>query len=103
MAQPLEFVVGARTDVGQRRSNNEDAFALVPQINLYILSDGMGGQAAGEVASKLAVETIAGCLRDASTNGQKVAFGDDKRNVSEATNQLASAIRLSNQPIPETA
>lgn len=103
MPQPLEFVVGARTDVGQRRSNNEDAFAMVPQMNLYVLSDGMGGQAAGEVASKLAVETITGSLKQASEAGQKVVYGDDNPNVSEFTNQLASAIRLSNQAIRETA
>lgn len=103
MPQPLEFVVGARTDVGQRRSNNEDAFAMVPQMNLYVLSDGMGGQAAGEVASKMAVETITGCLKEASEAGQKVAYGDVNPNVSDHTNQLASAIRLSNQAIRETA
>jgi protein phosphatase len=103
MANSMEFVVGARTDVGQRRANNEDAFALVPQINLFVLSDGMGGQAAGEVASKLAVETISGCLRDAAGGGQKVAYGDPNPNVSEATNELASAIRLSNRAIRDTA
>ena len=103
MANSMEFAVGARTDVGQRRANNEDAFALVPQINLFVLSDGMGGQAAGEVASKLAVETISGCLREAANGGQKVAYGDPNPTVSEPTNQLASAIRLSNRAIRDTA
>ena len=41
MGQELEFKIGAKTDVGMRRSNNEDCFALVPQIHLCVLSDGM--------------------------------------------------------------
>ncbi len=101
MAQEVEFEIGARTDVGMRRQNNEDSFALVPQLNLCVLSDGMGGEAAGELASKIAVETISGCLRGAVMENQKVVYGDQNAQVSEATNQLASAIRLSNRAIWE--
>jgi serine/threonine protein phosphatase PrpC len=99
MSQDVEYDIGAKTDVGMRRHNNEDSFALVPQINLCVLSDGMGGEAAGELASKLAVETISGCLRGAVLENQKLVFGDQNPQVSEATNQLASAIRLSNRAI----
>ena len=51
--------VGSKTDVGRVRENNEDSFRVVPELNLWILSDGMGGVAHGEVASALAIETIA--------------------------------------------
>jgi len=44
--------------VGQVRSNNEDCFRLVESLNLFVLSDGMGGEAHGEIASALAVETV---------------------------------------------
>src|SRR4030042_568313 len=40
-----------RTDVGNRRSNNEDAFVSSPELGLLALADGMGGAASGEVAS----------------------------------------------------
>ena len=40
---------GARTDLGRVRKNNEDAFHIEPALDLYVLSDGMGGQAHGEV------------------------------------------------------
>ncbi len=103
MTQLLEYIIGARTDIGKKRSNNEDNLAVVPEINLYVLSDGMGGEAAGEMASKMAVDTITGVLRDAAGNNEKVLFGEMQPQFSETTNQLASAIRLSNQAIWQAA
>jgi len=96
----LEYSIGAKTDVGMRRSNNEDCFALVPQVNLCVLSDGMGGQNAGEVAAKMTVDTVAGVVREAG-NGQKVAYGEQNPQVSDFTNQLASAVRLANRAVWE--
>lgn len=48
----------ALTDVGKRRSNNEDSLYRSDDLGLYIVADGMGGHAHGEVASALAIETI---------------------------------------------
>lgn len=44
----------AKTDVGMKRTHNEDYFALIEDEQLFIVADGMGGHACGEVASKLA-------------------------------------------------
>lgn len=46
------------TDVGRKRKHNEDAYALDVSEGLFIVADGMGGHAAGEVAAKITVETI---------------------------------------------
>ncbi len=55
----MQIVSGGVTSVGRVRTNNEDSFRIVEDLNLFVLSDGMGGEAHGEIASALAVETVA--------------------------------------------
>ena len=64
-----EFIAVGKTDVGLKRSNNEDAFLVKPQLGFCLVADGMGGAAAGEIASQIfsntALEIFSG--RPAST------------------------------------
>jgi protein phosphatase len=55
----VQIVSGGVTDVGRVRTNNEDSYRIVAPLNLFILSDGMGGEAHGEIASSMAIETVA--------------------------------------------
>jgi len=93
----VEF--GARSDTGRARENNEDCFASAPELNLFVLSDGMGGLAAGEVASKLACDTIIRRCRDAESNPALPLVGEQLAGLSVTSNRLASAIRVANHVV----
>lgn len=58
MSDQAEFNYAVLTDTGRTRAHNEDAVAIVPSCRLVVLADGMGGYAAGEVASDIAVSVI---------------------------------------------
>lgn len=93
----------AKSDVGLRRSHNEDRFCADPELGLYLVCDGMGGCNAGEVASGIAVEVIHRHLADATRNGQLPFIGEYDPNFLPQTNRLASAVRLANQTIHREA
>src|SRR5579863_7995689 len=99
----LHIQVGARTDLGRVRKNNEDCYSIDPSLQLYVLSDGMGGEAHGEVASALAVQTILTHCRQGENSRATPIFGESSPDVSERTNRLASAIHLANRKVFESA
>ena len=55
----FELLAGARTDPGTKRPNNEDSMLVLEDEHLFVVADGMGGHAGGEIASQLAVDAMA--------------------------------------------
>src|SRR3984893_12644861 len=90
---------GAGSDPGRVRGNNEDNCRLSPEMGLFVLSDGMGGLEAGEVASRLAVETVMRHCELAEADTTLAVFGKHIEGVSDTCNRLASAVRLANAEI----
>ena len=102
----LQIASGGVTSVGRVRVNNEDCFRIVEPLNLFVLSDGMGGEAHGEIASALAVETIVKhCMAPASSEDKDATliFGDMPMAWSEKTRRLSNAVHLANKNIHESA
>jgi protein phosphatase len=90
----------AKSDIGRRRPQNEDCFEADPSLGLYVVCDGMGGGNAGEVASRMAIETIVAYVRSAAAEGASAAGTvPDDPNLTSATNQLAQAIRAANATV----
>ncbi len=85
-----------KTDPGRKREHNEDAFLVAPEHELYVVADGMGGYAAGEVASQLAVDT----LNDAFDNDEHGELDDG---VPRRGAEIMAAIRRANLVIRREA
>lgn len=99
----LKIVAHGRTDVGRRRPHNEDSIEVCEDLNLYVVADGMGGHAAGEVASRMAVETLREFIAHATRDRDFTwPFGiDDNRSHSE--NILLTAFQLANRKVCQLA
>jgi len=109
---PLDFAPGTRitevmraiasglTDVGLQRDHNEDSYAVLPEYDLFIVADGMGGHRAGDVASRLATDAIAEFFRSTAQEDATWPFHFDT-SLSEDENRLVTGIRVANRRIFE--
>ena len=91
----------AMTDVGKVRSGNEDDFIRDDRFGVYVVSDGMGGHQAGEVASQLVVSTIRDYIKQyRNGEGDDKAFLEDYDNtLSEPANIVCNSIKLANRVV----
>ncbi len=103
MSQPLRIEVAGETDVGRKRAHNEDNFAIFAQYGLYIVADGMGGHASGEVASKLAVDTMAEFFASTADDPERTWPYKMDRTKGYEENRLITGIKLSNLRIYENS
>ena len=92
----MKVIVAGKTDKGLKRKLNEDNILLANDLGLYVIADGMGGHKAGEVASRMAVETMADYWDKLKNHNPPSFFEPITSDISENAKHLVNSITLSN-------
>ena len=103
MSRPLRIEVAGQTDVGRKRSHNEDNFAILAEYGLYVVADGMGGHSSGEIASKMAVDTLQEFFASTADDPERTWPYKMDRSKGYEENRLITGIKLCNLRIYEAA
>jgi protein phosphatase len=91
------------TDRGKKRKANEDSLFLEDSMGLYVVADGMGGHLAGEVASKMVVDTMGDYLKSCQEKAEDEDLIYCSETLSKEANRLLSSIYLSNKVVHQAA
>lgn len=81
------------TDVGMKRDHNEDSYLISPELNLFVVADGMGGHAGGEQASGISVRTIDRVVRESREIVDPKTVHEGKIENSPVAKLLSDAVR----------
>lgn len=98
----MKIIAAGMSDVGHQREHNEDSFCILPEYDLFIVADGMGGHRAGDVASKMATHTIASFFQATSKEDATWPFHFDPH-LSVEENRLITGIKVANKRIFEAS
>jgi serine/threonine protein phosphatase PrpC len=101
--EAVQIVSSGLSDVGRVRTNNEDSFRIAEALNLFILSDGMGGEAHGEVASAMAVDVVNKYCEAEKEDSGATVLDDVPANLSSRTRRLKNAVAQANFQIFQSA
>ena len=101
--ESVKLIAAGLTNVGMKRAHNEDNHLLVPEENLFIVADGMGGHASGEVASEIAVTSVCEFFKMTSADEEQTWPFKEERGLKYEENRLVAGIKLANRRIFETA
>jgi protein phosphatase len=101
--EAVQIVSSGLSDVGRVRTNNEDSFRIVEALNLFILSDGMGGEAHGEVASAMAVDVINKYCESEKEDSGATVLDEVPATLSSRTRRLKNAVAQANFQIFQAA
>jgi serine/threonine protein phosphatase PrpC len=87
------------TDPGKKRDNNEDSYLVNDELRLYAVADGVGGSEAGEVASRIAVDTIGGAMPDLLGDKDRTPSGEMRSGDVPELAAFRHAVLLANRNI----
>src|SRR5258706_6277363 len=93
----------ARTDVGMRRNHNEDCYGILEDERLLLVADGMGGHAAGEVASGIATSEVGAFYQRVHGKPSEPWPYEPNPSLSPLENRMVCAFKVANLRIFETA
>ena len=99
----LRIEFAGDTHVGQKRDTNQDALLLLPEEDLFVVADGMGGHLSGEVASALAVETMKDFFVDSGDDVEITWPFRPETELGHHASRLIVSIKLANQRVFETS
>ena len=88
------------THVGRQRQHNEDSFLVESTARLFLVADGMGGHAAGEIASRIAVDSISEFILHTKEDDGTWPHAYDEH-YKRSTNRLMAAVRMANTRVLE--
>jgi protein phosphatase len=91
------------TDRGKKRKTNEDALILEDALGLYVVADGMGGHRAGEVASRLVVNTMGEYVKTSTGSSDRRQAVEFDETLSHEANRVLNGIQMSNQVVHEAS
>jgi PPM family protein phosphatase len=91
------------TDIGRKRKGNEDALLVDDDLKLYVVADGMGGHQAGEVASRIVVDSIHNTFKQLEIEDHDSEMADMVTTRSPAANRLMAAIYRANDDVYRVA
>jgi serine/threonine protein phosphatase PrpC len=96
----MEVKAHGLTHVGRQRQHNEDAFVVETNAHLFLVADGMGGHAAGEIASRIAVDSISEFILHTKEDDGTWPHAYDEH-YKRSTNRLMAAVRMANTRVLE--